>query len=94
MLTPKQEHIKVFSDQNAYIAQTIIQEPVISRGGTATYCAIPGMDVAAKTGTTNKSYDRWTCGLHHIMRLQPGMVMIIMKQYIIVEIQQDKYGML
>ena len=62
VLTPKQEHIKVLSDQNAYIAQTIIQEPVISRGGTATYCAIPGMDVAAKTGTTNKSYDRWTCG--------------------------------
>ena len=62
VLTPKQEHRKVFSDQNAYIAQTIVQEPVKSRGGTATYCAIPGMDVAAKTGTTNKSYDRWTCG--------------------------------
>ena len=62
VLTPKQEHKKVFSDQNAYITQTIVQEPVKSRGGTATYCAIPGMDVAAKTGTTNKSYDRWTCG--------------------------------
>ena len=62
VLTPKQEHRKVFSDQNAYITQTIVQEPVKSRGGTATYCAIPGMDVAAKTGTTNKSYDRWTCG--------------------------------
>ena len=31
-------------------------------GGTATYCAISGMDVAAKTGTTDDDYDRWLCG--------------------------------
>ena len=29
---------------------------------TATYCKIQGMDVAAKTGTTDHSYDRWLCG--------------------------------
>ena len=61
VLTPKQESRRVISEQNAYIVKTIIQEPVKS-GGTATYCAIPGMDVAAKTGTTDKSYDRWLCG--------------------------------
>ena len=30
--------------------------------GTAKYCAINGIDVAAKTGTTNSSKDRWLCG--------------------------------
>ena len=61
VLTPKQETRQVISAQNAYIMKTIIQEPVKS-GGTATYCAIPGMDVAAKTGTTDNDYDRWLCG--------------------------------
>ena len=61
VLTPKQETRQVISKQNAYIMKTIIQEPVKS-GGTATYCAIPGIDVAAKTGTTDNDYDRWLCG--------------------------------
>ena len=61
VLTPKQETRQVISKQNAYIMKTIIQEPVKS-GGTAIYCAIPGMDVAAKTGTTDNDYDRWLCG--------------------------------
>ena len=46
----------------AYIAKTIIQEPVVGGSGTARYCAISGIDVAAKTGTTNNDYDRWLCG--------------------------------
>ena len=61
VLSPKQETRQVISKQNAYIMKTIIQEPVKS-GGTATYCAIPGIDVAAKTGTTDNDYDRWLCG--------------------------------
>ena len=61
VLTPKQETRQVISKQNAYIMKTIIQEPV-KTGGTATYCAIQGMDVAAKTGTTDNDYDRWLCG--------------------------------
>ena len=60
VLTPNQERRRVISEQNAYIVKSILQEPV--KKGTATYCAIPGMDVAAKTGTTDKSYDRWLCG--------------------------------
>ena len=36
-------------------------EPTKS-GGTATYCAIKGMDVVAKTGTTDNNNDRWLCG--------------------------------
>ena len=61
VLEPKQENTRVISEENAYITKTIVQEPVKS-GGTATYCAIPGIDVAAKTGTTDDDYDRWLCG--------------------------------
>ena len=61
VLEPKQEKTRVISEENAYITKTIVQEPVKS-GGTATYCAIPGMDTAAKTGTTDDDYDRWLCG--------------------------------
>ena len=60
VLEPKQEKRRVISEQNAYLVKSILQEPV--RKGTATYCAIPGMDVAAKTGTTDGSKDRWLCG--------------------------------
>ncbi len=60
VLEPQQEKRRVISEQNAYIVKSILQEPV--KKGTATYCAISGMDVAAKTGTTDKSYDRWLCG--------------------------------
>lgn len=62
VLTPKQETKRAISEQNAYIVKKIVQEPVVGSRGTATYCAISGMDVAAKTGTTDKSYDRWLCG--------------------------------
>lgn len=61
VLTPKQEQTRVFSEQTAYLAKQIGMEPTKS-GGTATYCAIKGMDVVAKTGTTDDSYDRWLCG--------------------------------
>ena len=61
VLTPKQEETRVFSEQTAYLAKQIGMEPVKS-GGTATYCAISGMDVVAKTGTTDNSNDRWLCG--------------------------------
>ena len=61
VLTPNQEKTRVFSEQTAYLAKEIAKEPT-KRGGTASYCAISGMDVAAKTGTTDDSYDRWLCG--------------------------------
>lgn len=60
VLTPNQEKRRVISQQNAYIVKSILQEPVTK--GTATYCSISGIDVAAKTGTTDNSYDRWLCG--------------------------------
>ena len=62
VLTPNQPKTKVISEQNAYIARSIMKEPTLS-GGTATYCAIPGMETCAKTGSTDDYKDRWLCGM-------------------------------
>ena len=62
VVEPKQTVNRVLSDQNAYITKNILTQPVVGPAGTAKYCAIKGMDVAAKTGTTNGDYDRWLAG--------------------------------
>ena len=62
VLTPKQEKNRVFTEQNAYLTREITEEPVKS-GGTATYCAIPGIETCAKTGSTDDYVDRWLCGM-------------------------------
>ena len=62
VLTPEQTKTKVISEQNAYIARSIMEEPTKS-GGTATYCAISGMETCAKTGSTDDYKDRWLCGM-------------------------------
>ena len=62
VLEPKQEKTKVMSEQNAYLTRSIVKEPTQS-GGTATYCAIPGMETCAKTGSTDDYKDRWLCGM-------------------------------
>lgn len=56
------ESHRVFSRQVAYILKEILTQPVKGANGTATYCSISGIDVAAKTGTTDENYDRWLCG--------------------------------
>ena len=58
----KPESHRVFSKQVAYILKEILTQPVKGSNGTATYCSISGIDVAAKTGTTDENYDRWLCG--------------------------------
>lgn len=58
----KQKKKRVFSKEVAYIVKELLTEPVKGSYGTATYCSISGMDVAAKTGTTDDNYDRWLCG--------------------------------
>lgn len=62
VLKTKQKTRKVFSKEVAYILKSLLKQPVEGTQGTATYCEIDGMDVAAKTGTTNENYDRWLCG--------------------------------
>ena len=58
----KQKTKKIFSKEVAYILKNLLTQPVKGTNGTAPYCEIKGMDVAAKTGTTNENYDRWLCG--------------------------------
>lgn len=53
---------RVFSETTAAIVKNILLEPVRGASGTAKKCAISGIDVAAKTGTTNGDKDRWLCG--------------------------------
>ena len=62
VIKSKQKTSKVFSESVAYILKSLLTQPVVGKNGTATYCNISGIDVAAKTGTTNNNYDRWLCG--------------------------------
>lgn len=62
ILETKQETKRVMSEGNAYILSSILTAPVTGVNGTAGSCAISGMDVAAKTGTTTSMKDRWLCG--------------------------------
>ena len=62
ILEIKQRTRKVFSKEVAYIIKELLTQPVLGENGTATYCKISGVDVAAKTGTTDENYDRWLCG--------------------------------
>ena len=57
-----QESRRVFSEETAFIVKDLLTEPVQGSRGTATYCKIDGIEVCAKTGTTNENYDRWLCG--------------------------------
>ena len=62
ILKTKQTKRRVVSKEVAYIVKEILTQPVTGANGTATYCKISGVDVAAKTGTTDENYDRWLCG--------------------------------
>lgn len=62
IIKTKQETKRVFSKEVAYILKSMLTQPVVGSNGTATYCKISGVDVAAKTGTTDENYDRWLCG--------------------------------
>lgn len=62
VLESKQETRRAFSEATAYIAKDILTEPVVGSRGTAKRCAIKGIDVGAKTGTSNEDKDRWLCG--------------------------------
>lgn len=63
VIEAKQEKRTVFSEQVAFILKQLLKQPVEGNYGTATYCSISGIDVAAKTGTTDENYDKWLCGL-------------------------------
>lgn len=62
LVKPKQKTKKVFSKSTAYVIKNLLTQPVEGATGTASNCKISGMDVAAKTGTTDDNFDRWLCG--------------------------------
>ncbi|MBR2744039.1 MAG: penicillin-binding protein [Clostridia bacterium] len=62
IIKSKQDKRRVFSEEVAYILKELLKQPVEGASGTARACKIEGMDVAAKTGTTNNNYDKWLCG--------------------------------
>ena len=62
VLEPNQTTERVCSIQTAYILKDLLLSVVEDAQGTARYCAINGIDLAAKTGTTNDIKDRWLCG--------------------------------
>ncbi|MBO5349606.1 MAG: transglycosylase domain-containing protein [Clostridia bacterium] len=62
ILKTKQNKTTVFSKEVACILKQILKQPVEGTNGTAKQCKIEGIDVAAKTGTTNENYDKWLCG--------------------------------
>jgi len=65
VLEPGQRTERVCSVETAYLVQDMLTSVVKGcqgYGGTASYCKISGIDVAAKTGSTNDYKDRWLCG--------------------------------
>ena len=77
VLEKKPENTKVFDENVDYVGKTLIQEPVKGASGTATYCAIPGIDTAAKTwygydkkeevsGSTNVAGRFWAAAMKKI----------------------------
>lgn len=62
VLEGKQDSQEVISEQAAYVIKSLLKSVVEDSAGTAKYCKISGIDVAAKTGTTNSNYDKWLCG--------------------------------
>lgn len=62
VLEAKQDSEEVISEQAAYVIKSLLKSVVEDSAGTAKYCKISGIDVAAKTGTTNNNYDKWLCG--------------------------------
>lgn len=62
VVEPTQEKRRVISEANAFIISDILTDVVTGSQGTAWPCAISGMDVAAKTGTTDSARHKWLCG--------------------------------
>ena len=62
IVEPSQETRRVISEANAFIISDILTDVVTGYSGTASTCAISGMDVACKTGTSDDNKNVWLCG--------------------------------
>ena len=61
VLEAQPETRRVISAENAYVIKNILVGAV--SGGTASGAWISGIEVAAKTGTTDNAEERWLCGM-------------------------------
>lgn len=67
IMEKKQETHRVFSEQNAWLIQSLLTEPTGTgltgaSGATGTRARVSGMQTCGKTGTTNSSTATWFCG--------------------------------
>lgn len=67
LIEKQQETHRVFSEQNAWILQSLLTEPTGtgltgSSGATATRAVLKGYQTSGKTGTSNDSLYTWFCG--------------------------------
>ena len=60
VIEPARKEERIISEQAAYVIKDLLKTVVQS--GTATFARIPGIDVSAKSGTTNSNNDKWLCG--------------------------------
>ena len=60
VIEPTRKEERIISEQAAYVIKDILKTVVQS--GTATFARISGIDVSAKSGTTNSNNDKWLCG--------------------------------
>ena len=60
VIEPNRREERIISEQAAYVIKDILKTVVQS--GTATFARMSGIDVSAKSGTTNSNYDKWLCG--------------------------------
>ena len=62
ILEPDQETRKVLNEGTCFVLKSLLKQVVEGQYGTAKACKMANMDVAAKTGTTQKQNDLWLCG--------------------------------
>lgn len=76
IIKPKQTKRRVFSEATSYVLKQLLTQPVKGASGTATYCSISGMDVAAKLVLQMIIMIDGFVDLRHIIRPQLGMDLI------------------
>ena len=86
IITPKQDKRRVFSKETAFILKNLLTQPVVGSNGTATYCKINGIDVAAKLELQTLIMIDGFVDLRHIILLLLGMVTTKMKQLTLISV--------
>lgn len=62
IVEPKRNETRVFSEQNAWILQELLKEPIYGPEATGSHARISGQEVRGKTGTTNGDSSSTFCG--------------------------------